>query len=183
MKLALLSLAALALLAGACKSKPAGPDIPKLIEELKSSDQGIRGQASLALVTAGEQGVPALIEMLKSPETQHRITAASTLFGLGHHARAAAPALGEALSDPEVDVRMGSAMALESIGPDAAPAVPALIQALKDREGVVRQRAAIALGIIGPAARDALPALQEAAKWDPVRPAAEEAIKKIRGGR
>jgi adenylate cyclase len=76
---------------------------------------------------------------------------------------------------------MGSAMALESIGPEAAPAVPALIQALKDREGVVRQRAAIALGVIGPAAQDALPALQEAAKWDPVRPAAEEAIRKIRG--
>jgi HEAT repeat protein len=182
MKLATLrSLAALALLVPACKSKPPAPDIPKLIEELKSSDQGIRGRASLALVTAGDQGVPALIEMLKSPEAPHRVTAASTLFGLGHHAGAAAPALGEALSDPEVDVRMGSAMALESIGPGAAPAVPALVTALKDREGVVRQRAAIALGAIGPAAQPAVPALQEAAKWDPVRPAAEEAIKKIRG--
>jgi HEAT repeat protein len=100
---------------------------------------------------------------------------------MGHKAREAAPALGEALADPEVDVRMGSAMALESIGPDAAPAVPALVKALKDREGVVRQRAAIALGSIGPAAQGAVPALVEAARWDPVRPAADEAIKKIRG--
>ena len=124
LRVTLLSLPALALLAApGCKSKPQGPDTPKLIEDLKSSDQGIRGKASLAVVTAGEPAVPALIEMLRSPESAHRTTAASTLFGMGHKAREAAPALGEALSDPEVDVRMGSAMTLESIGPDAAPAV------------------------------------------------------------
>jgi HEAT repeat protein len=177
----LASLPALVLIAPACKSKPKGPDIPKLMADLRSADQGIRGQASLAIVRVGEPAVPALIEMLKSPEPAHRTTAASTLFGMGYKAREAAPALGEALADPEVDVRMGSAMALESIGPDAAPAVPALVKALKDREGVVRQRAAIALGSIGPAAQGAVPALVEAARWDPVRPAADEAIKKIRG--
>ena len=58
-----------------------------------------------------------------------------------------------------------------------------LLQALKDPEGRVRQRAAIALGNIGPAAHSAVPALGEAAKWDPVRPAAEEAIRKITGRR
>ena len=47
----------------------------------------------------------------------------------------------------------------------------------------MRQRAAIALGTIGPAARPAVPALAEAAKWDPVRGAAEEAIRKIGGKR
>jgi len=73
----------------------------------------------------------------------------------------------------------GPLMALESIGPDAAPATPALVRALKDREGLVRQRAAIALGSIGPGARDALPALSEASRVDLVRPAAEEAIRKI----
>jgi HEAT repeat protein len=55
------------------------------------------------------------------------------------------------------------------------------MKALKDSEGLIRQRAAIALGSIGPAASEAIPALTEAAKWDPVRPAAEEAIRQIRG--
>jgi hypothetical protein len=33
---------------------------------------------------------------------------------------------------------------------------------------------------MGPAAKDALPALVEASKFDPIRPAAEEAITQIR---
>jgi len=75
---------------------------------------------------------------------------------------------------------VGAAMAIESIGPEAAVAVPALIKALKDKDGLVRQRAAIALGAIGPAAEEAVAALVEASKWDPVRPAAEEALARIK---
>ena len=169
-----------AALAG-CSSKPKEPDIPTLIADLKSADEEKRGKANLALMDAGAAGVPALIEMLQGPDPVHRATAASTLYGMGGRGKAAVPALAVLLADPAQEIRVAAAMALENMGPDAAEAVPALIKALKDKEGIVRQRAAITLGNIGPAARDAVPALSEAAKWDPVRPAAEAAIQKIRG--
>lgn len=165
---------------GGCKRKPSGPDVPALIADLQSGDAEKKGKASLKLIEVGEPAGPALAEMLKSENPAHRITAASTLFGMGAKGRAAVPALSEALSDPDLDLRVAAAMALESMGPDAAPAIPALVQALKDKEGIVRQRAVIALGNIGPAASGAIPALVEAAKWDPVRGHADEAIAKIR---
>jgi len=164
----------------ACKGKPKAPDVNALIADLKGDDAEKKGKASLALIGVGEPAGPALAEMLKSDNPAHRLTAASTLFGMGAKGRAAVPALAEALSDPDRELRMAAAMALESIGPDAAEAVPALVKALKDGEGLVRQRAAIALGNIGPAASSAIPALVDAGKWDPVRPAVDEAIAKIR---
>jgi HEAT repeat protein len=93
------------------------------------------------------------------------------------------PALAALLADPDKELRIAAAMALENMRASAVDAVPELTRALQDPEGRVRQRAAIALGNIGPAARAAVPALGEAAKWDPVRPAAEEAIRKIQGRR
>jgi HEAT repeat protein len=163
-----------------CKRKPKGPDVEALIADLKGEDQEKKGKASLKLIEAGEPAGPALAEMLKSENPAHRITAASTLFGMGAKGRAAVPALAETLGDPDRELRIAAAMALESIGPDAAAAVPALVQALKDKEGLVRQRAVIALGSIGPAASSAIPALVEAGKWDPVRGHVDEAIAKIR---
>ena len=178
--LALLAAGAAAVAPGGCKSKPKGADLPALIADLRSDDAEKKGKASLKLIEVGEPAGPALAEMLKSEDPAHRITAASTLFGMGAKGRAAVPALSEALSDPDLDLRVAAAMALESMGPDAAPAIPALVKALKDKEGIVRQRAVIALGNIGPAASGAIPALVEAAKWDPVRGHADEAIAKIR---
>jgi HEAT repeat protein len=165
----------------ACRRSPQGSDANALVAQLKSADPEARGKASLAIIRLGEPAVPGLVEMLKSEDTQQRVTAASTLFGMGTKAKAAVPALAEALSDPSTDLRVSAAMALESIGPDAAPAVPALVNALRDRETVVRQRAVIALGSIGPGARAALPALAEASRHDAIRPSAEEAIQKIQG--
>ena len=173
-------LVACALAAGACKRKPQAPDIPALIEDLKGADAEKKGKASLRLIEVGEPAGPALAEMLKSDNPAHRLTAASTLFGMGPKGRAAVPALAEALADPDLDLRVAAAMALESIGPDAASAIPALVTALKDKEGIVRQRAVIALGSIGPAASGAIPALVEAGKWDPVRGHVDEAIARIR---
>lgn len=167
----------------ACSSKPKEPDVPALIADLKSDDEETRGKANLALMDAGEKAAPALIEMLQGPDPVHRARAASTLYGMGGRGRAAVPALAVLLADPDKELRIAAAMALENMGPDAAAAVPALTKALKDPEGRVRQRVVIALGNIGPAARSAVPALGDAARWDPVRPAAEEAIRKIQGGR
>ena len=177
-------LAGLALLT-ACRGKETGPDIAAQIAaqiaDLKSADQEVSGQANLTLIRIGEPAVPALVELLRSDDARLRARAATTLWGMGSKGRAGVPALASALADPDIEVRLASAMALEGIGPDAREAMPALVRALKDREGRVRQWAAKALGKIGPAAKDALPALVEASKYDPIRPAVEEAISQIRG--
>jgi HEAT repeat protein len=174
--------AALALLA-ACRrgADEAGPDIAALVANLKSADPGVSGQANLALIRIGEPAVPALVELLGSEDERLRARAASALWGMGSKGKGAVPALALALGDANFEVRVASAMALESMGPDTTEAMPALIRALTDREGRVRQWAAKALGKIGPAAKEALPALVEASKYDPIRPAVEEAIREIRG--
>jgi HEAT repeat protein len=182
-KLSAAILAGLALTA--CRGKPAGPDIAAQvaaqIEAYKSADPEISGQANLALIRIGEPAAPSVVELLKSEDARLRARAATTLWGMGAKGRVGVPALASALADPELDVRVASAMALENMGPDTLEAMPALVHALKDREGRVRQWAAKALGKIGPSAKDALPALVEASKYDPIRPAVEEAISQIRG--
>jgi HEAT repeat protein len=110
-----------------------------------------------------------------------RHVAATTLWGMGAKARAAVPGLAQLLSDTETGLRVAAAMALANMGPAAKDAVPALVVALKDRESEVRQWAAKALGAIGPGAQAAIPALVQAARVEPVRQSAEEAIRQIRG--
>jgi HEAT repeat protein len=185
-KLPVCLLAGLVLLTACGGGKDTGADlaarIAALMVELKSPDQEVSGRANLALIRIGEPAAPAVAELLKSDESRLRLLAATTLWGMGSKGKAAVPALATALADEDMDVRVASAMALENMGPDAKDAMPALIRALKDREGRVRQWAAKALGKIGPAAKDAVPALVEASKYDPIRPAVEEAISQIRGG-
>src|SRR5262245_29630538 len=165
----------------ACTSKSKTATIPALISDLTSTEQMRSGMAGAQLVKIGEPAAPALAELLRTGDTRVRKIAAATLWGMGYKGRAAVPELTACLDDPDYEIRAGSAMPLQAIGPAAAPAVPALVRALKDHEGIVRQRAVMALGAIGPAASKALPALDEAAKLDAVRPAAEEAMLRIRG--
>lgn len=165
----------------ACRSTPPRPNVPNLIKDLQNPDPAVSGQANLDLIRLGEPSVPPLVEMLKSDEVRLRALAATALWGLGDKARAAAPALAESLGDPEASVRVAAAMALQNMGEHAKEAVPALIRSLKDRDAKVRQWSAKALGTIGPAAEKAVPALVQAAKTEGIRPAAEEAIRKIRG--
>jgi HEAT repeat protein len=175
-----LLLACLAVTTG-CPSKPKTETIPVLITDLVSGEEMRSGAAGAQLVKIGEPAAPALAELLRTGDTRVRRIAAATLWGMGIQGRVAVPELTACLDDPDYQLRAGSAMALQAMGPAAAPAVPALVRALKDHEGIVRQRAAMALGAIGPAASDALPALDEATRLDAVRPAAEEAMARIRG--
>jgi HEAT repeat protein len=165
----------------ACRGGSKGPDIAALVRDLQSADQEVAGRANLALISIGEPVVPALVELLESEDPRVRRIGANTLWGLGPKASAATPALATMLADDDTGLRVMAAMALENMGPPAQEAVPALVRTLKDRDTEVRQRAAKALGAIGPAAADAVPALVEAARFEPVRPAAEEAIRRIRG--
>ena len=165
----------------ACLKTSPESQVPSLIADLKNPDPTVSGKANLALIQIGEPAVPQLMEMLKSDDVRVRTLAVTAFWGLGEKGRAAAPALAEALGDPVDSIRLGAAMALDNMGPPAREAVPALIRSLKDRDAKVRQWSAKALGSIGPAAEKAVPALVQAAKSEGIRPAAEEAIRKIRG--
>jgi HEAT repeat protein len=165
----------------ACRSRPPEVDVPGLIADLQNPDPMVSGKANVALMHLGEPAVPPIVEMLKSDDVRIRTLAVTALWGLGEKGRASVPALAAALGDPVDSVRAAAAMALANMGPQAKDAVPALIRSLKDRDGKVRQWSAKALGSIGPAAETAVPALVQAAKVEAIRPAAEEAIAKIRG--
>jgi len=58
------------------------------------------------------EGVPQLIEALKSPAIAERQRAAAALHSLGAQAKEAIPALREALKDQDKDVQMWAALAL-----------------------------------------------------------------------
>jgi HEAT repeat protein len=176
--------AVLALAIGACKKAPPPPPDPaKALADLRSADDAQAGKAVLSIVEFGDQAVPGLIELLTDWDPRFRVRAASALWLLGAKSCPAVPGLTALLDDPEVEVRRTVTMALSNIGSCAAPAVPRLIVALKDTDPAVRQYAAKALGEIGPPAAAAMPALAELSRFDALRPAAEEAMRKIRGGR
>lgn len=176
-------LALLSLLGVGCRQKPAEPDVAELLSDLASGDADRSGKASLAILSKGDLAVPGLIDMLGVADPRLRARAATTLWGLGANAKAAAPALAKALADQDVEVRRAAASALGNMGVDAEPAVPALIEALDRDDPALRQLAAKALGAVGPAARSALPALERAGRSEGIHAAAEEARKKIQGGR
>jgi HEAT repeat protein len=164
-----------------CRSRTKTPDLASLVRDLQSPDSTVSGRANLALISVGEPAVPAIAQLLGSEDARIRRTAATTLWGMGPKARSAVPALSTTLGDADRSIRVASARALESMGPEARAALPALVRGLQDGDTEVRQWSAKALGAIGPDAAEALPALVRAAKFDPVRPAAEEAIQKIQG--
>jgi HEAT repeat protein len=165
----------------ACGGGPEGPDFPALIADLKSTDEKTSGEARLELISLGAQATPALVDLLENGSPRDKVLAATTIWGMGSRASAAAAALATALGDPDPELRVTAAMALENMGPSAREAVPALVQALRDPERPVRQASVKALGAIGPDAREALPALEREIKRESW-PEAEEAVRRIHGG-
>lgn len=169
-----------ALLLPACRSKEEKPDVGRLLNEMRSGDPKLSGEARLKLLQLGEPAVPALAEMLRSGSAADRVAAANTLWGMGERGRAAVPDLTATLVDPDAELRVAAAMALQNMGASAAPATLELAAAIKDSDVRVRQAAAKALGAIGPPAAAALPTLTRVLRrgsW----PEAEEAVRRIRG--
>ena len=95
-----------------------------LMKALRDNDRYIRNRAGNALWEIGKPAVPAVIEALRSANSEVRSHAAKALEHMGEAAKDAVPALIEALSDENEMVRMRAVLALKKIGtPEAMVAV------------------------------------------------------------
>jgi pSer/pThr/pTyr-binding forkhead associated (FHA) protein len=139
-------------LAVASKPLVAGKAQPVAASEIKGSAS--QNQPS-APDTAGDQktestteGVPKLVEALKSQDVAERQRAAAALHSLGAGAKEAIPALREALKDQDQEVRMWAALALVNNQEFDKSVVPILVRALQNDNPVLRQVACLSLGLI-----------------------------------
>jgi len=130
-----------------------------LLVELTSGDESRAETAAGALARLGKLAVPALLDLLGSPEADRRWWAVRTLAQIPAVDRGA---FVNALADPSAEVRQAAALALSS-NPNPE-ALPALILALGDPDSLVAALAAKSLVRIGNAAA---PGLIEAAWGGP----------------
>ncbi len=112
---------------------------------------------------AKKNAVPQLIQLLKEPDENVRVAAASALQRLGG---LALPVLVDLLKEPKEDknVKIYAASIIGDIGPSAKGSIPDLVDALKDPDVILRVNLIHALGGMAPEAKDALAPLQEALK-------------------
>jgi hypothetical protein len=120
--------------------------IPGLLKALEDSDEGVRGEAAVALGKIGsETAIPELLKALEHSNKDVRWKAAEALGKIG--SETAIPGLLKALEDSDWFVRRNAAEALANIGSEAA--IPELVKALEDSDEGVRGKAVEALGKIG----------------------------------
>ncbi|MHB1425241.1 MAG: HEAT repeat domain-containing protein [Gemmataceae bacterium] len=132
---------------------------PALVDALR--DRQLSAAALIALPALGAAAVPNLIELLKSPQADHRLLALQVLAKIGAEASAALLPAIASLLDADSAVRVWAAVVIQAIGPDARAAVPILIANLRSLRPEVRSAAAAALGHIGPDAKEARQLLLE----------------------
>jgi HEAT repeat protein len=150
----------------------------------------VKKQAGLALVTLGEDAVPALREALKSPVPALRRDAAQVLGQMGADAKAAAGELALLLKDDEAQVRDAAAGALSGMGKAAQAALPALLEAMRqEKRFEVQQQLFQALTLVGsrdlPGFLKAVREVDKEGKWATpyllaqFGPRAEDAVKPL----
>lgn len=136
---------------------------PTMIEELLryGATSGQRETAQKVMARMGSKTVPALLDLLKSPELRGR--AGAVLFQVaGPESVARVPELLSCLRGmPEVSRYCGDTL-IKVCGPKAAAHTSLLTKALADSDPLVRVYAATALGRIGAHAKSAVPALVKA---------------------
>ena len=131
----------------------------ELLAELVSGDDACAEAASDALVELGETILPALCDLLRSPDVDSRWWAIRTLASL----RDLDPGLLlPSLTDPAPEIRQAAALGLAS-HPREDLTRP-LVQALSDPDGLTAELAATALIAIGPPAVDSLLGVLKEAK-------------------
>ncbi len=145
---------------------PAGAFAPALVEIVVGDRSFARDFAAAALAelgTAGEVGIPALVEGLG--DSTFRLAAAKALATFGPAAADAVPGLVNLLERPtwKEDAEVAST-ALGKIGPKAAPAVPVLAEVLAQGNDARSMAALMALGDLGETAKPALPGIRPLVK-------------------
>ncbi len=143
----------------------AAPNVPELIQGLKSSDPDQRRSSAAALAKLNDKALPALaalIAALKDDVPAVRAVSAEALRNLRENARSAVTALIGALKDDDAVVRANAAEALGWIGPGTEDAVPHLIKAMIDADNRVRSNAARAFLTKWDGGERAIPSLLKA---------------------
>jgi HEAT repeat protein len=130
-----------------------------LLDGLRSGDEARAERAASALVEAGADAIPALLDLTKSPDSESRWWALRTL---AQSPLSQTEWLLPFLSDPAPEVRQCAALGLGS-KPDES-ATRALVGALSDEDGMVCSLAVRALTAIG---RPAVPFLIETVQSGP----------------
>jgi hypothetical protein len=118
-----------------------------------------------AIMVAGDDAVPVLVELLEDDEETMRAEAIDLLSAavVFAHSHAAHTALRQALKSPHRDVRWRAADCLLRRDPDDGPLlIPVFIEWLLCEDSGRRSNGSFALQKLGPAARDAIPQLLEA---------------------
>ncbi|MFI5379479.1 MAG: HEAT repeat domain-containing protein [Tepidisphaerales bacterium] len=113
----------------------------------------------LSLGTADAKDVPRLIEQLKSTDSQARIDAADDLRTLGPKAAQAAANLELLLKDVHPAVRAHATAALCAVSPQTKAGVEVLAKMLTGEAPAQRRLGAQCAGLAGPAARGLVPQL------------------------
>lgn len=122
-------------------------DLQALLDELTSGDEARAEEAVSSLIELGEEAIPALLDLTRSPDVDTRWWALRVLAGSPHlRTEWLVPFLG----DPSPEVRQCAALGL-TIKPDES-AIQPLIRALSDEDSMVGSLAANALVKIGGAA-------------------------------
>ena len=133
--------------------------LDELLADLTSGDETRAEGAVPELVDLGEDAFPALRDMLKSDNSDHRWWALRTL---AQSPQAPAEWLLPLLNDPNAEVRQAAALGLCS-HPDEM-AIRPLVRALSDADSMVSGLACNALAVIG---KPAVPFLIEISKDAP----------------
>ena len=130
--------------------------VQNLLNDLTSGNEARAEKAVPALIELGEEVLPALLDLTRSSESDHRWWALRVLAQSPH---ASAGWLVPFLRDPAREVRQCAALGL-AIKPDES-AVEPLVAALRDEDSMVSSLAVNALVKIGKAA---VPSLIEVVK-------------------
>jgi HEAT repeat protein len=127
---------------------PNKAELPKLIEQLKDKDAGVRTRAATLLGNYGQiqskpvaGAVPTLLTMIKMDEsTDARKAAADAVGKIASDPKTMVPILVEALkSDKEFSVKIAAAGALGTMGPEGKSAIPALQEAQAIAKGAAKE--------------------------------------------
>lgn len=124
------------------------PAVNSLMKALDEKDK--RSPTAKVLGNIGEPAKPALpllVQGLKDPDPEFRMTTHNALVKMG---KPAVADLALAIKDPDDKVWYSAFVALGKIGPDAKEAIPALTSALEDKNRSVRMMAVHALVRIDP---------------------------------